>query len=119
MTEKCTSVDSNDISFQLAASGAFKSVPQCASQLLEPMYHVEILAPDECTGDVMEIYKRRAMISGMDSEVIIKKIMAEVPLAEMNDYSSTLRSLTGGRAKISMKFEVTHNWFLPMYNKTS
>ena len=49
------SVDSNDISFQLAA-GAFKEVPQCEPQLLEPMYHVEIL-PDECNGDVMEIYK--------------------------------------------------------------
>ena len=103
---KMHSVDSNDISFQLAASGAFKEAFHNAHpQLLEPMYHVEILAPDECTSDVMgDLQTRRAMISGMDSEGHYQKIMAEVPLAEMNDYGSTLRSLTGGRAKFSMKF---------------
>ena len=103
---KMHSVDSNDISFQLAASGAFKEAFHNAHpKLLEPMYHVEILAPDECTGDVMgDLQTRRAMISGMDSEGHYQKIMAEVPLAEMNDYGSTLRSLTGGRAKFSMKF---------------
>ena len=103
---KMHSVDSNDISFQLAASGAFKEAFHNAHpQLLEPMYHVEILAPDECTGDVMgDLQTRRAMISGMDTEGHYQKIMAEVPLAEMNDYGSTLRSLTGGRAKFSMKF---------------
>ena len=103
---KMHSVDSNDISFQLAASGAFKEAFHNAHpQLLEPMYQVEILAPDECTGDVMgDLQTRRAMISGMDSEGHYQKIMAEVPLAEMNDYGSTLRSLTGGRAKFSMKF---------------
>lgn len=103
---KMHSVDSNDISFQLAASGAFKEAFHNAHpQLLEPMYHVEILAPDECTGDVMgDLQTRRAMISGMDSEGHYQKIMAEVPLAEMNDYGSTLRSLTGGRAKFTMKF---------------
>ena len=103
---KMHSVDSNDISFQLAASGAFKEAFHNAHpQLLEPMYHVEILAPDECTGDVMgDLQPRRAMISGMDTEGHYQKIMAEVPLAEMNDYGSTLRSLTGGRAKFTMKF---------------
>ena len=103
---KMHSVDSNDISFQLAASGAFKEAFHNAHpQLLEPMYHVEILAPDECTGDVMgDLQTRRAMISGMDTEGHYQKIMAEVPLAEMNDYGSTLRSLTGGRAKFTMKF---------------
>lgn len=103
---KMHSVDSNDISFQLAASGAFKEAFHSAKpQLLEPMYHVEILCPDECTGDVMgDLQTRRAMISGMDTEGHYQKIMAEVPLAEMNDYGSTLRSLTGGRAKFTMKF---------------
>lgn len=103
---KMHSVDSNDISFQLAASGAFKEAFHSAHpQLLEPMYHVEILCPDECTGDVMgDLQTRRAMISGMDSENHYQKIMAEVPLAELNDYGSTLRSLTGGRAKFTMKF---------------
>ena len=73
---KMHSVDSNDISFQLAASGAFKEAFHNAHpHLLEPMYQVEILAPDECTGDVMgDLQTRRAMISGMDSEGLIKKL---------------------------------------------
>lgn len=103
---KMHSVDSNDISFQLAASGAFKDgFNNARPQLLEPMYHVEILCPEEATGDVMgDLQTRRAMITGMDSEGHYQKIMAEVPLAEMNDYGSSLRSITGGKAKFSMKF---------------
>ena len=103
---KMHSVDSNDISFQLAASGAFKEGFQEAKpQLLEPIYSVEILCPDEDTGDVMgDLQTRRAIISGMDSESHYQKIMAEIPLAELHDYGSTLRSITGGRAKFSMKF---------------
>ena len=103
---KMHSVDSNDISFQLAASGAFKEGFQDAKpQLLEPIYSVEILCPDEDTGDVMgDLQTRRAIISGMDSESHYQKIMAEIPLAELHDYGSTLRSITGGRAKFSMKF---------------
>lgn len=103
---KMHSVDSNDISFQLAASGAFKEAFHNAHpQLLEPIYHVEILCPDEVTGDVMgDLQTRRAMISGMDTEGHYQKIIAEVPLAELNDYGSSLRSITGGRAKFTMKF---------------
>lgn len=103
---KMHSVDSNDISFQLAASGAFKDAFfKAKPQLLEPMYHVEILCPDENTGDVMgDLQTRRAIISGMDTEGHYQKIIAEIPLAEMHDYGSTLRSITGGRAKFSMKF---------------
>ena len=103
---KMHSVDSNDISFQLAASGAFKEAFQNAKpQLLEPVYHVEILCPDDATGDVMgDLQTRRAMITGMDSEGHYQKIMAEVPLAELDDYGSQLRSITGGKAKFSMKF---------------
>lgn len=103
---KMHSVDSNDISFQLAASGAFKEAFHNAHpQLLEPMYHIEILCPDDTTGDVMgDLQTRRAMISGMDTEGHYQKIMAEVPLAELNDYGSTLRSITGGKAKFTMKF---------------
>lgn len=103
---KMHSVDSNDISFQLAASGAFREAFQNSHpQLLEPVYSVEILCPDEYTGDVMgDLQTRRAMISGMDSENHYQKILAEVPLAEMHDYGSTLRSITGGRAKFTMKF---------------
>jgi len=103
---KMHSVDSNDISFQLAASGAFKEAFQNAKpQLLEPVYHVEILCPDDATGDVMgDLQTRRAMITGMDYEGHYQKIMAEVPLAELDDYGSQLRSITGGKAKFSMKF---------------
>ena len=103
---KMHSVDSNDISFQLAASGAFKEAFHNAHpQLLEPIYHVEILCPNEDTGDVMgDLQTRRAMISGMDTEGHYQKIIAEVPLAELHDYGSTLRSITGGKAKFSMKF---------------
>ena len=100
------SVDSNDISFQLAASGAFKEAFQNAKpQLLEPMFHVEILCPNDATGDVMgDLQARRAVIAGMDSEGHYQKIIAEVPLAEMDDYGSTLRQITGGKAKFSMSF---------------
>ncbi|MBW8358810.1 MAG: elongation factor G [Weeksellaceae bacterium] len=103
---KMHSVDSNDISFQLAASGAFRDAfNRSQPQLLEPMYQVEILCPDDATGDVMgDLQTRRAMISGMDTEGHYQKIMAEVPLAEMNDYGSTLRSITGGKAKFTMRF---------------
>ena len=103
---KMHSVDSNDISFQLAASGAFKEAFHNAHpQLLEPMYRVEILCPNDATGDVMgDLQTRRAMIAGMDTEGHYQKILADVPLAEMDDYSSTLRSVTGGKAKFSMKF---------------
>lgn len=103
---KMHSVDSNDISFQLAASGAFKEAFHNAHpQLLEPMYRVEILCPNDATGDVMgDLQTRRAMIVGMDTEGHYQKILADVPLAEMDDYSSTLRSVTGGKAKFSMKF---------------
>ena len=51
-----------------------------------------------------DLQTRRAIISGMDSESHYQKIMAEIPLAELHDYGSTLRSITGGRAKFSMKF---------------
>lgn len=103
---KMHSVDSNDISFQLAASGAFKEAFHNAHpQLLEPMYRVEILCPDDTTGDVMgDLQTRRALISGMDTEGHYQKILADVPLAEMDDYGSMLRSITGGKAKFTMKF---------------
>ena len=103
---KMHSVDSNDISFQLAASGAFREAFEKAHpQLLEPIYHLDILCPDESTGDVMgDLQTRRAMITGMDTEGHYQKIMADVPLAELNDYGSNLRSITGGKAKFSMKF---------------
>src|SRR5690606_41120504 len=83
-----------ELSFQLAAAGAFREAFQQAKpELLEPVYHLEILCPDEATGEVMgDLQTRRAIISGMDSEGSYQKIMAEVPLAELDDYGSTLRA---------------------------
>ncbi|MFK7774223.1 MAG: EF-Tu/IF-2/RF-3 family GTPase [Saprospiraceae bacterium] len=95
-------VDSNDIAFMLAATNAFKnSFNEARPQLLEPIYEVEVL----CSGDVMgDLQTRRAMIMGMDAEGHYQKIKAKVPIAEMYQYSSTLRSITQGRAKFTRKF---------------
>jgi len=99
-------VDSNDMAFQLAGTQVFKSsFQQARPQLLEPIYDVEILCSGDVMGDVMgDLQTRRAMILGMDAEGHYQKIKAKVPLAEMYQYSSTLRSLTQGRAKFTRSF---------------
>ncbi|HEY3386303.1 MAG TPA: elongation factor G [Saprospiraceae bacterium] len=98
-------VDSNDMAFQLAGTMAFKTAFQHAGpQLLEPIYDLSILCADDVMGDVMgDLQTRRAIIMGMEREGHYQKILARVPLAELHDYSSTLRSLTQGKAKFSMK----------------
>jgi elongation factor G len=85
---------------------AFKEAFHLADpQILEPVYQVEVLSPDDLTGHVIgDLQTRRAMLEGMDSEGHFTRILAKVPLAEMHDYSSSLRSITQGRAKFSMKF---------------
>lgn len=99
-------VDSNEISFKLAGRNAFKEAFKNAGpKILEPIYEVEVILPEEKFGDVMtDLQGRRAIIMGMDSEGNYKKIIARVPLAEMNRYSTTLSSITSGRAMYSMKF---------------
>lgn len=103
---KMHAVDSNDISFKIAGLQAFRQAFQQADpQLLEPMYHVEVLCPEDLTGAVIgDLQTRRAMVEGMDAEGHFTKVIAKVPLAEMHDYSSTLRSFTQGRAKFRMHF---------------
>ena len=103
---KMHSVDSNDMAFMLAAAQAFKDgFAKCGPQLLEPIYDLEVLCSDEVMGDVMgDLQTRRALIQGMGAEGHYQKIMAKVPLAELYQYSSTLRSLTQGRAKFSRNF---------------
>ncbi|HUR31870.1 MAG TPA: elongation factor G [Saprospiraceae bacterium] len=98
-------VDSNDMAFQLAGTMAFKNAFQHAGpQLLEPIYDLSILCADVVMGDVMgDLQTRRSIIMGMEREGHYQKILARVPLAELHDYSSTLRSLTQGKAKFSMK----------------
>jgi elongation factor G len=100
-------VDSNDISFKIAGLMAFKEAfKNAAPQILEPIYHVEVLCPDDLTGAVMgDLQTRRAMVEGIDNAGNFQKITAKVPLAEMNEYSSSLRSITQGRAKFKMHFD--------------
>lgn len=100
-------VDSNDISFKIAGLMAFKQAfAQADPQILEPIYHVDVLCPDDLTGAVIgDLQTRRGLVEGMDAEGHFTRIMARVPLAEMHDYSSSLRSITQGRAKFSMRFE--------------
>jgi elongation factor G len=99
-------VDSNDISFKIAGLQAFRQAFQQADpQILEPVYHVEVLCPDDLTGAVMgDLQSRRAIVEGIDSEGHFQKVIAKVPLAEMDGYSSALRSITQGRAKFKMSF---------------
>lgn len=99
-------VDSNEISFKLAGRNAFKEAFKNAGpKILEPIYDVEVMVPEDKMGEVMtDLQGRRAVIMGMDSEGNYQKIMAKVPLAEMNRYSTALSSITSGRATYGMKF---------------
>jgi elongation factor G len=99
-------VDSNDISFKIAGLQAFRQAFQHADpQILEPIYHVEVLCPDDITGSVMgDLQTRRAIVEGIDAEGSFQKVIAKVPLAEMDGYSSSLRSITQGRAKFKSRF---------------
>ena len=99
-------VDSNDMAFMLASTNAFKTAFRKASpQILEPIYEIDILCADDAMGDIMgDLQTRRAIILGMDAEGHYQKIIAKVPLAELYQYSSRLRSLSQGRAKFMQKF---------------
>ncbi|HHT34151.1 MAG: elongation factor G [Proteiniphilum sp.] len=99
-------VDSNEISFMLAGRNAFSTAFKNAGpKILEPVYDVTVSVPGEFMGDVMsDLQGRRAMIMGMESEKGFEKLKARVPLKEMNSYSTSLSSLSGGRASFTMKF---------------
>ena len=99
-------VDSNEISFRLAGRNAFSQAFKTAGpKVLEPIYDVTVMVPSEKMGDVMsDLQARRAIIMGMDSEKGFEKLTAKVPLKEMSTYSTSLSSITGGRASFSMKF---------------
>jgi len=101
-------VDSNENAFKMAASMAFKDGMRKASPvLLEPMMAVEVETPEDYAGNVMgDLSSRRGMVQGMDDMVGGGKVIkAEVPLAEMFGYSTTLRSQTQGRATYTMEFK--------------
>lgn len=99
-------VDSNEISFRLASRNAFKEAFKNAGpKIMEPIYKVEILVPSDRMGDIIsDLQNRRAIIEGMASEKGFEVLTARVPLAEMYRYSTTLSSLSSGRATYSMKF---------------
>lgn len=99
-------VDSNELSFKLAGRNAFKDAFRNAgSKIMEPIYSVEVIVPSDKMGDVMsDLQNRRAMIEGMSSDKGFEHLNARVPLAEMYRYSTTLSSLTSGRATYTMKF---------------
>ena len=99
-------VDSNEISFRLAGRNAFAEAFRNANpKVLEPIYDVEVLVPTEIMGDVMsDINGRRGMVLGMESEKQFTRLKALVPLKELSNYSTTLSSLTGGRATFTMAF---------------
>ncbi|HSD64017.1 MAG TPA: elongation factor G, partial [Ignavibacteriaceae bacterium] len=99
-------VDSDEMSFKLAASQCFRKGFLAAKPvLLEPIYEIEVTVPEEFMGDVMgDISSRRGKILGMDSDGRFQKIKAYIPLAELYKYSSQLRSLTSGRGAHTLKF---------------
>ncbi len=97
-------VDSNELSFMLAARNAFsEAFRKAGPKVLEPIYDVEVVCPDEFVGNVMtDIQNRRGLIIGMNAEKGYQKLLAKVPLSEMADYSTMLSATTGGAASFSM-----------------
>jgi len=102
-------VDSNENAFRMAGSMAFKEAMRRASPvLMEPMMSVEVETPEDFTGNVMgDLATRRGMVQGMEDMPggTGKLVHAEVPLSEMFGYSTTLRSLSQGRASYTMEFK--------------
>lgn len=100
-------VDSNEISFKLAGRNAFSmAFKNAGAKILEPIYDLDVWTPSDRMGDVMsDLQGRRAMIMGMGSEKGLEKITAKVPLKEMNKYTTSLSSITGGRGVFSMAFD--------------
>lgn len=116
---KMHAVDSNEISFKLAARHAFKDAFRNAGpKIMEPIYNVEVLVPNEYMGPVMsDLQNRRAMIEGMESDSGFDRLNAKVPLAELYRYSTTLSSLTSGSATYSMKFAAYEQVPMDVQNK--
>jgi len=103
---KMHSVDSNDISFKIAGAHAFKEAFLNANpKLLEPIHEIEVIVPEELMGNVMtDLQTRRAIILGIESKGKYQHIQANAPLANLYKYSTSLRSLTQGKATFTSKF---------------
>jgi elongation factor G len=100
-------VDSNEMAFKIAASMGFKEGFRKAKPvLLEPIMKVEVVTPEEYSGDVIgDLNRRRGQIMGMEDGPSGKAVVAEVPLSEMFGYATTVRSMSQGRATFTMEFE--------------
>ncbi len=103
---KMHAVDSNDISFKIAGMKAFKEAFMLAEpQLLEPICDIEVLTPEETLGEVLaDLQTRRAVITGIEAFGAYQAVNAQVPLAELNRYSTTLRSLSQGKGRFAQQF---------------
>ncbi|MFO8086792.1 MAG: elongation factor G [Bacteroidales bacterium] len=99
-------VDSNEVSFKIAGRMSFSDAfKKAGPQILEPIYDMVVIVPEEKMGDVMtDLQGRRAIIMGMEGEGIYQHIKAKVPLAEVAKYSTALNSLTSGRAFYTLDF---------------
>ncbi len=100
-------VDSSEMAFKTAARIAYKKgCGDAGPVLLEPIYHVEVLVPDEYMGDIIgDMNRRRGRIMGMNQVSGMQQVVAEVPQAEMFKYATDLRSMTQARGSFTMKFE--------------
>lgn len=99
-------VDSSELAFKIAGSlGLVSAFTKCKPVILEPIYDLEVKVPEEYMGDVMgDISSRRGKIQGMDAAGKMQVIKAKIPLAELNRYSTSLRSMTQGRGMHRQKF---------------
>jgi elongation factor G len=99
-------VDSSAVAFEIAAKGAFRqSMPKAGPQLLEPVMKVDVFSPEDHVGDVIgDLNRRRGMTQGQEPTGTGVRIKADVPLAEMFGYISSLRTMTSGRGQFSMEF---------------
>lgn len=106
-------VDSDALSFELAARGGFReAAKQAGPKLMEPIMSVEVITPDEYTGPVTgDLNRRRGMMKGMDAKIGGQVIKADVPLSELFGYITDLRTITSGRATASLTF--SHYEFVP------
>jgi elongation factor G len=103
-------VDSNDMSFQMAARLAYKAgIPQAGPAILEPIGSLKVVVPDDHTGDIIgDVNKRRGRVLGMnpvEGEDGYSEVEAEVPMSEMHDFTTSLRSSTQGRGSFTFAFD--------------
>ena len=108
-------VDSNDMAFQIAGKNAFiDAFKQATPKILEPIYKLKIKIPEDVMGDIMgDVSQRRGKVSGMGAEGHFQVINAEIPLANLHDYATALKSMSSGRGMFSQEFshyeDMPHN----------